>query len=215
MFCPGPVGAASAAPAAKKSRALPDWLWCCLLPRLRRLALWPRPVPFTSVSLSQITNTGTLERRRLIRRWQVPGRGQERRRPANALGPQHRDQYGHADSDCVSQRVRRLEFLPGCELSLLHPGNAGQRSCALGIYDAGVWRHTTAARPRCGQRAKPLAGWQSLCLPAMDARTQGPIFRDSHRRQGWRQRPVALHLPQRRRRLRSGRRRATRLRGSK
>ena len=34
----------------------------------------------------------------LIRRRQIPRRGQERRRPANAMGPQHRNQFRYADS---------------------------------------------------------------------------------------------------------------------
>ena len=44
---------------------------------------------------------------RSIRRRQVPGRDQERQRPADAVGAQYRDQYGYADSDCVPQRVCR------------------------------------------------------------------------------------------------------------
>ena len=54
-----------APPEAKKSRALPIALLALLLLAAAGFAawrLWPRPVPFTSVSLSQITNTGTLER---------------------------------------------------------------------------------------------------------------------------------------------------------
>jgi eukaryotic-like serine/threonine-protein kinase len=57
--------AAIARPPAKKSRALP---LAVIVPALLAAAgfaawrLWPRPVPFTTVALSQITNTGTLER---------------------------------------------------------------------------------------------------------------------------------------------------------
>jgi eukaryotic-like serine/threonine-protein kinase len=59
------VVSAVALPAAKKSRALPIALIVLVLLTVAAFAawrLWPRPVPFTSVSLSQITNTGTLER---------------------------------------------------------------------------------------------------------------------------------------------------------
>jgi eukaryotic-like serine/threonine-protein kinase len=59
------VVSAVALPAAKKSRALPIALIVLVLLILAALVawrLWPRPVPFTAVSLSQITNTGTLER---------------------------------------------------------------------------------------------------------------------------------------------------------
>jgi serine/threonine protein kinase/Tol biopolymer transport system component len=51
-------------PVAKKSRALPIALIVLLLLAAAGIAawrLWPRPVPFAAVSLSQITNTGTLE----------------------------------------------------------------------------------------------------------------------------------------------------------
>ena len=54
-----------APPAARKSRALPIALLVLVLLAAAGFAawrLWPRPVPFSSVSLSQITNTGTLER---------------------------------------------------------------------------------------------------------------------------------------------------------
>ena len=63
------AGAASAAaiapPAAKRSRALPVAIIALALLAAAGFAawrLWPRPVPFTTVALSQITNTGTLER---------------------------------------------------------------------------------------------------------------------------------------------------------
>ena len=62
----GVVSAAAIAPAAaKKSRALPIAVIVLALLAAAGFAawrLWPRPVPFTTVSLSQITNTGTLER---------------------------------------------------------------------------------------------------------------------------------------------------------
>jgi eukaryotic-like serine/threonine-protein kinase len=65
----GAAGAVSAAaiapPPAKKSRALPMAIIVLALLAAAGFAawrLWPRPVPFTTVSLSQITNTGTLER---------------------------------------------------------------------------------------------------------------------------------------------------------
>jgi serine/threonine protein kinase/Tol biopolymer transport system component len=51
-------------PVAKKSRALLIALIVLLLLAAAGIAawrLWPRPVPFAAVSLSQITNTGTLE----------------------------------------------------------------------------------------------------------------------------------------------------------
>jgi serine/threonine protein kinase/Tol biopolymer transport system component len=54
-----------APPLAKKSRALPIALMVLALLAAAGFAawrLWPRAVPFASVSLSQITNTGTLER---------------------------------------------------------------------------------------------------------------------------------------------------------
>jgi eukaryotic-like serine/threonine-protein kinase len=64
-----PAGAVSAAaiapPPAKKSRALPIAIIVLALLAAAGFAawrLWPRPVPFTTVALSQITNTGTLER---------------------------------------------------------------------------------------------------------------------------------------------------------
>jgi eukaryotic-like serine/threonine-protein kinase len=63
------AGAVSAAaigpPPAKKSRALPIAIIVLALLAAAGFAawrLWPRPVPFTTVALSQITNTGTLER---------------------------------------------------------------------------------------------------------------------------------------------------------
>jgi Tol biopolymer transport system component len=59
------VVSAVALPAVKKSRALPIGLIVLVLLILAAFVawrLWPRPVPFTAVSLSQITNTGTLER---------------------------------------------------------------------------------------------------------------------------------------------------------
>jgi serine/threonine protein kinase/Tol biopolymer transport system component len=62
----GVVSAAAIAPAAaKKPRALPIAVIVLALLAAAGFAawrLWPRPVPFTTVSLSQITNTGTLER---------------------------------------------------------------------------------------------------------------------------------------------------------
>jgi eukaryotic-like serine/threonine-protein kinase len=63
----GPVAqpaVAAAAPAAKRSYALPVTLGVlALLAAAGYTAwrFWPRPVPFSAVSLSQITNTGTLE----------------------------------------------------------------------------------------------------------------------------------------------------------
>ena len=61
-----PISATGIAPPeAKKSRALPIAVVAlALLAAAGFVAwrLWPRPVPFTTVSLSQITNTGTLER---------------------------------------------------------------------------------------------------------------------------------------------------------
>jgi serine/threonine protein kinase/Tol biopolymer transport system component len=59
------AAAAIAGPVAKKSRALPVALIVLALLAAAAFAawrFWPRAVPFTSVSLSQITNTGTLER---------------------------------------------------------------------------------------------------------------------------------------------------------
>jgi serine/threonine protein kinase/Tol biopolymer transport system component len=56
---------AVAGPVAKRSYALPVTLIVLALLAAAGYAawrLWPRPVPFTAVSLSQITNTGTLER---------------------------------------------------------------------------------------------------------------------------------------------------------
>ena len=62
----GSVSAAAIAPPpAKKSRALPIAIIVLALLAAAGFAawrLWPRPVPFTTVALSQITNTGTLER---------------------------------------------------------------------------------------------------------------------------------------------------------
>jgi serine/threonine protein kinase/Tol biopolymer transport system component len=57
--------AAVASPAAKRSYALPVALIALILLAAAAYAawrFWPRPVPFTTVSLSQITNTGSLER---------------------------------------------------------------------------------------------------------------------------------------------------------
>ena len=57
--------AAVAPPPAKKSRALPIAVVVLALLAAAGFAvwrLWPRALPFTTVSLSQITNTGTLER---------------------------------------------------------------------------------------------------------------------------------------------------------
>ena len=57
-------GAASTPALAKKSRALPIALIVLALLAAGAYStwyFWPRPVPFTSFSLSQITNTGTLE----------------------------------------------------------------------------------------------------------------------------------------------------------
>jgi eukaryotic-like serine/threonine-protein kinase len=63
---PAPQPAAAVAgPAAKRSYALPVTLVVLALLAAAGYAawrFWPRPVPFTAVSLSQITNTGTLER---------------------------------------------------------------------------------------------------------------------------------------------------------
>jgi eukaryotic-like serine/threonine-protein kinase len=63
-----PAGVVSAAavspPPVKKSRVLPLAVVVLALLAAAGFAawrLWPRPVPFTTVSLSQITNTGTLE----------------------------------------------------------------------------------------------------------------------------------------------------------
>jgi eukaryotic-like serine/threonine-protein kinase len=56
---------AVAGPAAKRSYALPVTLIALILLAAAAYAawrFWPRPAPFTAVSLSQITNTGTLER---------------------------------------------------------------------------------------------------------------------------------------------------------
>ena len=55
---------AAAGPAAKRSYALPVTLVVLALLAAAGYAawrFWPRPVPFSAVSLSQITNTGTLE----------------------------------------------------------------------------------------------------------------------------------------------------------
>jgi eukaryotic-like serine/threonine-protein kinase len=52
-------------PTAKRSYAVPGALIAIILLAAAAYAawrFWPRPVPFTAVSLSQITNTGTLER---------------------------------------------------------------------------------------------------------------------------------------------------------
>jgi serine/threonine protein kinase/Tol biopolymer transport system component len=61
-----PISATGIAPPeAKKSRALPIAAIALLLLAAAGFVawrMWPRPVPFTTVSLSQITNTGTLER---------------------------------------------------------------------------------------------------------------------------------------------------------
>ena len=56
--------AAIAPPPARKSRALAIGLGALVLLAAAGFVawrMWPRPVPFTSISLSQITNTGTLE----------------------------------------------------------------------------------------------------------------------------------------------------------
>jgi serine/threonine protein kinase/Tol biopolymer transport system component len=61
----GAISAAAVAPLrAKKSRVLPIAVMVVVLLAAAGFAawrLWPHPVPFTTVSLSQITNTGTLE----------------------------------------------------------------------------------------------------------------------------------------------------------
>jgi len=61
-----PISATGIAPPeAKKSRALPIAVVTLLVLAAAGYVawrMWPRPVPFTTVSLSQITNTGTLER---------------------------------------------------------------------------------------------------------------------------------------------------------
>ncbi len=61
-----PSSATGIAPAeAKKSRALPITVIALALLAVAGFVawrMWPRPVPFTTVALSQITNTGTLER---------------------------------------------------------------------------------------------------------------------------------------------------------
>jgi eukaryotic-like serine/threonine-protein kinase len=61
----GVSAAAIAPPPAKRSRALPVAIIVLALLAAAGFAawrLWPRLVPFTTVALSQITNTGTLER---------------------------------------------------------------------------------------------------------------------------------------------------------
>jgi eukaryotic-like serine/threonine-protein kinase len=60
----GPALQTAVGPAAKRSRALPIALIVVALLAAAGYAawrFWPRAVPFTTVSLSQITNTGTLE----------------------------------------------------------------------------------------------------------------------------------------------------------
>jgi serine/threonine protein kinase len=59
-----PSGSTIVATPAKKSRAIPVAAGVLVLLAIAGYAawrLWPRPVPFASISLSQITNTGTLE----------------------------------------------------------------------------------------------------------------------------------------------------------
>jgi eukaryotic-like serine/threonine-protein kinase len=59
-----PSGSTMVATPAKKSRALPIAAMALVLVAVAAYAawrLWPRPVPFSSIALSQITNTGTLE----------------------------------------------------------------------------------------------------------------------------------------------------------
>ncbi len=59
-----PSGSAIVATPAKKSSALPIAAVALVLLAIAGYAawrLWPRPVPFSSIALSQITNTGTLE----------------------------------------------------------------------------------------------------------------------------------------------------------
>ena len=59
-----PAGSTIVATPAMKSRALPIAAGALVLLAVAGYAawrLWPRPVPFSSIALSQITNTGTLE----------------------------------------------------------------------------------------------------------------------------------------------------------
>ena len=111
---------------------------------------------------------GNPGRRCSIRRWKIPGRGQERCRPAHALDPEHRDQYGHPDSGCIPQRLCRAQFLARRQLPLFRARHGREHSRTFSFPDADLWRDAAAAHPRYRQRSKPFAGWVSLCLPALD-----------------------------------------------
>ena len=145
------VSTTGIAPASKtKSRALPVALIVLVLLAAVAFAawrLWPRPVPFASVSLSQITNTGTLERIALSGDGKFLAEVKNDAGSANAMGAQHRNQFRYANFGGLSQRIRRPEFFSGRKLPLLHPRHRGQCRCPLGLHNVGLRWYTSVPGP--------------------------------------------------------------------
>ena len=178
-----------APPEAKKSRALPIAAIALLLLAAAGFAawrLWPRPVPFTTVSLSQITNTGTLERIALS------GDGKFLAEVKNDNGQRTlwiRNIATNTDTQILTAFANEyvgLNFSPDANYLYFTRGTP-ENSALHSLYMMPVFGGTPRQLIHDVDSAPSMSPDGSrFVYPALDAGSQRHLFPDSHRRQRWR-----------------------------
>ena len=141
---------------------------------------WPGPVPFASLSVSQITNLGTLESIALSADGKFLA---EVKNDAGQRTVWVRNMVTNTDAQILSpfpQDYVGVSFSPDTNY-LYFTRATPENNIVRALYVMPLFGGTPrAGRQRCGQRAQLLAGWKPVCLLALDATPQGSIFGNSH-----------------------------------
>ena len=170
--------------AARKSRRLAIVAACLVILAAVGFGawrFWPRARPFATISVSQITNVGTIEKIALS------GDGRFLAEVKNDKGQRTlwvRNIATNTDTQILGafgNEYMGIAFSPdGNYLYSVRP-NYGKCHHEHTVCHAGLRRYAEAAHLRHRQHCEFFAGWQTLYLPAIFSRTEGPGLRDPHR----------------------------------